>query len=414
MRRLSRIEPPDVYLLGITVALVAVGVLLVFDASYAKTADLRAFGFDTWYLAKRQMIFAAIGLICMLCASRVSVDLLRKLAVPLMVLSFVLLTAVLLPGIGCKVNGARSWFKIGPISFQPAELAKLILVLYLAHALGGARVFARRARRRWAGPLWATAGIVGLVAAEHDLGSAALLAAVALVMFAAAGAKLRWLVPAGACGLVLVYVLMCNVPHCKERVDSWGDPWGHRYGKGYQIVHALIGFGTGGLTGVGLGEGRVKSYIPAASTDYIYATVAEETGLLGSLALLAGFVVFAYRGLDVARQCSSTHSSLIVIGVISAVTVQALVNLAVATNAIPATGLPLPFISYGGSSLVIMLTGVGLVLSVSRHLHAESDERELDEDSPDRRRNRRAHLPGHQHRAGALRGRAGYRAALRR
>ncbi|MGC8863767.1 MAG: putative lipid II flippase FtsW [Armatimonadota bacterium] len=413
MRSIRRIEPPDVWLLGVVVALVAAGVLLVFDASYARSGDLKAYGYDTWYFARRQIAYAAAGLVCMFVASIVPVELLRKLSAVGLFIASALLVAVLIPGIGYKVNGSQSWFRIGPFSFQPSELAKLMLVLYLARALGRPNVFARRAERKWAWPFWAAAGVVLLVVAERDLGTAVVLSAIAFVMFAAAGAKKRCLILSAMCGAAAVWLLMCTVPHCKPRVDAFKDPWAHRYDKGYQVVHSLIGFGTGGLTGVGLGKGRVKAYIPAASTDYIYATVAEETGLVGSLVLLGMFVLFTLRGFAVARKCSSLYASLVASGITSAVAMQAIVNMAVATNSVPATGLPLPFISYGGSSMVIMLTGVGLLLSVSRQVKVELDNEANDEDSPHGRWNRRTPVSGRQRGTGALGDRALGRAIVR-
>jgi len=411
--RTARIEPPDVWLLGVVVALVAVGVLLVFDASYARSADLSAYGHDTWYFAKRQLAYAAAGLVCMFLASIVPVEFLRKLSVVGLVISFALLIAVLVPGIGCKVNGSTSWIRVGPVSFQPSELAKLVLVLYLARALGRPNVFARRAERKWTSAFWIAAGIIMLVVAEKDLGTAVALSGIVFVMFAAAGAKKRWLTLSALAGAAAVWLLMCCVPHCKPRVEAYKDPWAHRYGKGYQIVHSLIGFGTGGLTGVGFCEGRVKSYIPAASTDYIYATVAEETGLVGSLVLLGMFVLFALRGFGVARKCSSAYASLVASGITSAVSMQAVINMAVATNSIPATGLPLPFISYGGSSMVISLTGVGVLLSVSRQVRVELENEASDEDSPYGRRYGRAHIPGRQRGTSAPRAGAFGRASVR-
>ncbi len=189
MRKMARIEPPDVYLLGVSVALVAIGVLLVFDASYARGGDLRAYGYDTLYFAKRQLAYAGLALVCMFVASVVPVEFLRKLSIPLLVISSGLLIAVLVPGIGHKVNGSRSWFKVGPVSFQPSELAKLVLVLYLARALGRRQIFSKRAERTWVVPLLAAALVVVFIVAERDLGTAVVLCSIVFVMFAAAGAK---------------------------------------------------------------------------------------------------------------------------------------------------------------------------------------------------------------------------------
>lgn len=157
-----------------------------------------------------------------------------------------------------------------------------------------------------------------------------------------------------------------------DRVRVWLDPWAYRYGDGYQIVHSLMAFGTGGLRGVGLCEGREKLYIPAASTDFIFSTVGEEVGLIGCIILLTAFVFFIYKGLDVARRAKTVYSNLLAVGVTSMIGLQVLINVAVVSASIPATGVPLAFISYGGSSLILMLAGVGILLAVSRH-GAETD-----------------------------------------
>lgn len=413
MKKLARIEPPDVCLLGVTLVLVAIGVLTVFDSSYMRAADYKSYNFDALYFAKRQLIFAGIGLFCMFIASIVPMDFMRKMSIPLLFFAAALLVAVLVPGVGREVNGSRSWFKLGPLSFQPSEFLKLALVVYLARVLGRPRMFARKAPPRWVGALWTAGALIFLVIAQRDLGSAVVLSSVVFIMFAVAGARKRYLVLLGTAGVVMVCGLMCFVPHCKPRVDAFKDPWAARYDKGYQIVHSLIGFGTGGVTGVGIGEGRVKAYIPAASTDYIYSTVAEETGLIGSLTLLGLFALFTYRGLDVARRCASPFAALVAVGITSFVAIQALINMAVATNSIPATGLPMPFVSYGGSSLVILLTGTGILLSVSRHVHMQLDG-EIDEDRTDRGRHRRTYLPRYKRRSGSSGGGTRDRAAVRR
>ncbi|MCX8053561.1 MAG: putative lipid II flippase FtsW [Armatimonadetes bacterium] len=414
MRKPAEIGPPNVWLLGLAVALVVIGVVFVFDASYVRSVDLGVYDHDIWYFAKRQLAYASIGLVCMMLASIIPVEALRKLSVVALIVCVMLLIMVLVPGIGHKVNGSRSWFRVGPLSFQPSELAKLVLILYLARSLGRAQVFARGAERRWLGSLIVSLAVIGLVVVEPDLGTAVVLSSIVFVMFAAAGAKKRWLVPTAVGGLALVYMMMCIVPHCSARVEAFRDPWAHRYDTGYQIVHSLIGFGTGGITGLGLCQGRVKSYLPAASTDYIYATIAEETGLVGSLALVVLFGAFAVCGFGVARKCNSLYGSLVASGITSAVSMQAIINMAVATNSIPATGLPMPFISYGGSSMVIMLTGVGLLLSISRQIEVELQQETSDEDSSYRRRHRRAHISGHQRGAGASRIRTYGRTAVRR
>lgn len=415
MRKQVKLEPLDIYLLCVVFLLVLAGVLLVFDASYAKTAEIKSYGYDTWYFAKRQGLFAAIGLALMLLVSRVPLEAFRRFSKPLLYVAFAILMVVLLPGLGSKSYGARSWFRFGSISVQPSELAKLILVIFLASALSRPATFKRRAPQKlWIPPLLAAVGIILLIVMERDLGTAVLVSSMVYAVFFAAGAKKRWLIISAVGGIVLVAFLTMHMGHSRARVAAFLDPWAHRYDNGYQVCHSLMALGTGGIQGVGLCEGREKTYMPASSTDYIFATLGEETGLIGGLLLLFGYVVFIYRGLDIARRCKSGQAALLAVGVTAMVGIQALVNLAVVTNSIPATGLPLPFISYGGSALVILLMGVGVLLSVSRQVNVEQDDKDLDEGSTDRWRNGRPHISRNQHRTGASRGRVRRGATIRR
>ena len=184
------------------------------------------------------------------------------------------------------------------------------------------------------------------------------------------------------------------------RVWIWLNPWRDSYGEGYQIIHSLIGLGTGGLAGVGLCEGREKLYIPAASTDCIFTTLGEEAGLIGGILLIALFILFTWRGLTFARRSKSTYGSLLAVGVTSVISLQALINIAVVSASIPATGVPLPFISYGGLSLVLMMVGAGMLLSISRQVNVELEERDLYENSFDRGRDRGPHLSRNKRRPG--------------
>ncbi len=406
MKRGENLVGPDWYLLLTVLGLTAVGVLLVFDASYAKAADFKSMNHDIYYLVKRQAVFAVAGLLCMLVLSRFSFDWLRRFTLPLLGLGTLLLVAVLI--LGHSAHGAKSWFKLWGFFAQPSELAKLAVVLYLAGVLARPRTFAKGAQRRWVVPAIVCTGLVGMIVLQRDLGTGTLLAVVCFVMFFAAGAKKVYLALAGLVALTMVVGMMLVMPHCMARVRAFMDPWKYRYGEGYQTVHSLSGLGTGGLRGVGLCEGREKFYLPAASTDYIFSTFGEEAGLLGGLVLIGGFMFFTYRGLHIAHRSQSPYGALLAAGATSLVSIQAVINLAVVTSSIPATGLPLPFISYGGSSLVATLAAAGILLSASRQVNV-TGEKGASEDSSDRRGNRRAHLPGSKRRASA----AGYGPARR-
>lgn len=415
MSRAVKVNSPDMVLLGITITLVVIGVLLVFDASYPTCGDRESFGYDMWYFAKRQMIYAGAGLLFMLLVSMIPVNLVRKCSIIVLLGSIALLVCVLLFGV--TINGSRSWLKIGPIPFQPSEFAKLAMVVYMARVLGRPNIFARGRERRWFAAVFWTGLVFLLVVAQRDFGTAVVLFCIMVTMFTIAGAKKRYIALVAVCGLFAVLGAMKYLPHCRARVEAFRDPWTHRNYAGFQVVHSLIGFGTGGLTGVGLGEGRVKCYIPAAHTDYIFVTVAEETGLIGSLILLGLFATFTMRAFKVARESESLYGALVASGIGSAISIQALINMAVATNSIPATGLPLPFISYGGSSLLATLLGVGLILSVSRESGVEvcgEEIEEIDEGGSYRRGDGRARISRGGSSGGTTRTRFSRRAILHR
>lgn len=412
MRRNALINRPDMFLLCITLILVVCGVLLVLDTSYPTSGDQSRYGNDIWYFAKRQTAYAAVGLLLMVLVSHIPLHLIRRLSIALLLITIGLLVYVLVNGI--TINGSRSWGRLGPFLFQPSELAKLALIVYMARSLGRPGIFAKGRDKRWIAPLFWSGIVALLVVAERDFGTSVILFSIVLSMFTIAGAKRRYVALSAMVGFLAIFCAMNYLPHCRARVQAFRDPWTYYSHAGYQIVHSLIGFGTGGLTGVGLGQGRVKSYIPAAHTDYIYSTLAEECGLVGSLGLIVLFAVFVVRAFAIAGKSKSLYGALLSAGVASSVGTQALINMAVATNSIPATGLPLPFISYGGSSLVTTLIGVGLILSVSRNLEIEIPEEVVNESGFDRRRNGRTRLPSNSHSRGFARSRSERRVTVRR
>jgi len=407
-----KLVAPDIYALVTVIALVVLGVWLVFDASYAKAGDLRSMNYDVYFMLKKQAIFALIGICCLWIVSLFSFDRLRQMTIPILAISASLLVVVL--AMGHTAHGATSWFRFGQFFMQPSELAKIAIVLYLASALSLPRVFKRRAPRTWTTPAFVCAGFIGLIVLERDLGTATLLGLLCLAIFFAAGAKKRYVLLISILAFVAVAGAMVTLPHCKARMRAFMDPWKYRFDEGYQTVHSLSGLGTGGIKGVNLCEGREKYYLPAASTDYIFSTLGEETGLAGCLILLGGFIFFTSRGLHIAHKSSSKYGSLLSTGVTSLICLQALVNVAVVSSSIPATGLPLPFISYGGSSLVTTLICVGILLSASRQVSVAPEERDEYESSTSRRGHGRSHISGGERRSGASGYRSSRRTAVRR
>ncbi|NLN78934.1 MAG: putative lipid II flippase FtsW [Armatimonadetes bacterium] len=366
MRKKSDAKPGqiDLWLVLLVMVLVMVGIWLVYDSSFATTVESAQANNDAAYFAKRQGVFALIGLVLMYVASWLRLSWLSKIAAPLLLVSIVLLIG--LYGFGTKVNGALRWYKFGPLTVQPSELAKLAIVIYLADFFSQGKKILRNLDSRWAMPLMLVAAVICLIAAQPDLGTALAIVATCLAMWIAAGARKRHiaLVVAGMGGLLLLLITVA--PYRLDRVKVWLDPWHYRYDDGYQVVHSLIALARGNILGCGLCEGLEKLYLPATSTDFIFSTLGEETGLLGGLALLTLFVLFIFKGLDVGCKSASVYADLLAVGITSMIGLQALINVAVVSSFIPATGVTLPFMSYGGSSLVVTLVSVGILLAVSR------------------------------------------------
>jgi cell division protein FtsW len=344
--------------------LLAFGAVMVYSASSATTL-LQGGGYGGSYLVKFA-IYGAIGLLVMRVLARDGVAKVHSITAPLLGVSFVLVLAVHIPHVGVSVNGARRW--IGPSSFQfePAELMKLALVLYVATLL------AKRPRqvhdlRELAKPLLLVVGAACLlVFTQPDLGTAMVIAFTVCAMLIAAGIPLGKLgmIVATVLGLVLIYAIAR--PYARARLTSFLDPWAHASGSGFQAVQGQIAIGSGGMFGVGPGQSVQKIfYLPEAQTDFILAVIAEELGVIGVFALLFLYGLIAYAGMRAAKAARSLYSALIAVGVTSVIVSQAALNAFAVLGLAPLTGVPLPFVSYGSSSLVVMLAAMGLLLNVA-------------------------------------------------
>ena len=387
-------------LLIAVVALVAIGVVMVYSASsvrsYISTSDPGSQGFQ-------QGIWAAIGLVLMVGVSRVDFRVLRSAAIPVFVVTLVLLAVVLVPGVGISANGSRRWLSLPGIgAFQPAELAKLAVCLYLAHWLD------RRgtdARGLWNGLLpfviLVAPGFL-LIALEPDLGTAGVYAAASLAIFFMAGANLFYLSAVGAAVIGAAYLMVTQTSYQLQRIDFFLDPFRDPVHTGYNAVQSLMALALGGITGAGLGASRQKYlYLPAPSTDFIFAIIGEEWGLIGTVTVLALFVMVAYQGYRIAIKAPDTFSGLLAAGITTWLVAQACINMMVVTALLPVTGIPLPFISYGGSALIINLVAIGILLSISRETTQTGSL--LDAVFGVGRRDRRAHLPRAGRRKGTAR-----------
>jgi len=343
----------------VTLGLVAFGLVMVYSATSAPAAISNR---DPNSYLERQGLYALFGLVLMLVFSRINYRSLRKLA-PLLVLgSLVLCLGVLV--LGTAVNGARRWVAFGPIVFQPSEVAKLALAVWAAWFLS--RRGPPQSLRELARPIGLLVGVFCvLLLAEPDLGTAIAIILMVGGMLAVAGTPVRTLAAAGGLATALALAAAWFEPYRRARIFSFLNPWHDSQGAGFQTVQAMIGLGSGGILGVGLGHGVQKIfYLPEAHTDMIFAVIGEELGLVGSLAVIGAYAAFAYLGLRIALRCRDPFGKTLAAGLVTLVCAQAAVNLAAVLGLAPLTGIPLPFVSYGGSNLVVALVAVGILLNI--------------------------------------------------
>jgi cell division protein FtsW len=380
-------------LLTATLCLVALGVVMVFSAS-STTSLLGESGDGTYYL-KRTLLYGVVGLLVLRVLSVKGVAIMRPLTGGFLGLTVCLLVAVMIPGVGVEVNGAQRWIGAGLVQVQPSELAKVALILYGAHLLA-TRPRLTRSIGDMTPFLMAVALICLLVVVEPDLGTAMVACFSSAAMLVAAGARIRDLaLIGGAVGLVIVLAIMIE-PYRMERLTGFLDPSADPSGAGFQANQARIALGSGGIFGVGLGESLQKAfYLPEAHTDMIAAVIGEELGLMGIAMVVGLFAMFGYAGLKTAQKARDRYTKLLAAGLTGLVLVQATINLFAVLGLAPLTGVPLPFVSYGNSSLLCMLAAVGLLLNIARapgaRLRVVDGGKQRQTKSRDRgRRNRRA------------------------
>jgi len=387
----ERHEPEYLIILAV-IALTAVGILMVYSSSAVRSYVASQ---NTFAVVGPQLVWAVLGVLAMVVTMQLDYRYWRLLSIPLYVVSVILLVLVLLPGIGVRVGGSARWLQVGPLpALHPAEFAKFALVVYLAHWLARRGTAVRTLRRGTLPFLLILAPVVLLVLKEPDLGTTGVIALTAFTLFFVAGANV-WqfllLVPAGLAALAAV--ILAN-PYQLQRIHAFLDPWSDPTGKGLQTIQGLLALGLGGILGSGLGASRLASglYLPNASNDFIFAIIGEEFGLLGGLVVIGLFALLAYEGFRVALAAPDTFGGLLAAGITTWVIVQAVINIGVVVALIPITGITLPFISAGGSSLTISLAAVGVLLSISRETLPRGSWNDADTDRGGR--DRRTRVPG--------------------
>jgi cell division protein FtsW len=350
-------------LITATLCLLAAGAVMVFSASSARTL-LSGQGDGTSFMVK-YVAYGAVGFVLMQLIARRGLDLVLKATVPLLAGSFVALLLVKVPGFGVSVNGARRWLGAGPIVFQPSEVMKLALVLYAAKILAERPALLREPKNL--GPLVLVAGgAVLLIASQPDLGTALVICFTMAAMLVAAGMPIRWLGVASGGGAMLVFMYAMTAPYRRDRLMTFLDPWAHAGNEGFQSVQGQIAIGSGHLVGRGLGESLQKNlFLPEAHTDFILAIVGEELGVIGIWGILFLYGLVAYAGLRVAKNARGTYAKLLAAGVTSLFLSQAMLNVFTVLGLAPLTGVPLPFISYGSTNLIVLLAGMGVLLNVA-------------------------------------------------
>ena len=382
---------PEYGILVAIVALTAIGILMVYSSSAMK-AFIR--DDDTFAIVGPQVQWAGLGVLAMLGMSRVDYRLLRLASVPMYIAGIILLCLVFVPSLNIVVGGSARWLKIGPLpAFHPAEYMKLALVVYLAHWFANRGHQVRGLFNGTLPFLLIYAPPVALVLLEPDLGTSGVLALTGLALFFLAGANLFHLLAISGAGLGAVALYFVE-GYQLDRITAWIDPWKDPNGLGFHTIQGFLALALGGVFGAGLGESRLAGglFLPNASNDFIFAIIGEEFGMLGGCLVIVLFLAFGYLGIRTSLGAPDTFGALLAAGITAWISFQALINIGVVVGLMPVTGIPLPFISAGGSSLIISFAAVGILLSISR----ETVEKGTWNDAPaDRGRgNGRAHLPG--------------------
>ena len=355
----------DFILLFAVLTLLAIGIIMIFSASSIRGEEMFN---DSYHFLKRQAVFAVIGLIVMAIVMNIDYHIFEKYAKYIILFAIVLLALVLIPGIGKKVGGSRRWLGIAGLGGQPSEVAKLALIMYIAQFYTRKNNLIKSFKKGILPILIVTGIIFMLILIEPDLGTASLILAIVFVMLFANGAKIWHLIGLGMVSVPAVFYFIYSEPYRKERFLAFLDPWSDPLDTGYHIIQSLLALGSGGLFGVGLGNSHQKFlYLPEPGTDFIFAIIGEELGFLATLLVILLYLVVAWKGLKISYNTKDRFGSILAMGITVMIIVQAILNIAVVTASMPITGITLPFISYGGSSLVMFLFSVGILLNISKN-----------------------------------------------
>lgn len=360
----------DPLLLAACLALTALGLVMVYSAS-AITAQERMG--NAFFFLERQGVAALLGLLAMAVVMKLGYRKLARLSYPLLLAAVALLVLVLVPGVGTVVGGARRWIRVLGFGLQPAEVAKLAWIVYLAYSLAKKREKVATFSVGFLPHLLVAGALVALCMKEPDFGSSVVILFLLFVLLFAAGTKLSYLIGSILMAIPVAWTAVSSSPYRMARLMAFIDPMGHRHDSGYQVAESLMSIGSGGWTGLGLGDGRQKLFfLPEAHNDFIAAIIGEELGLLGVALMIGLFAIILWRGLRASLHASEPFGTYLGLGITSLMGFQAVVNMGVAMALLPTKGLTLPFVSYGGSSLLMMMAAMGVLLSISATAETKS------------------------------------------
>lgn len=358
----------DLWLILGAAGLAGLGIVMIYSTS-SITAHQVMHGQSAFFL-KKQLISAAIGILIMFAAMRLNYEKLMYLAWPGLIVSILLLAAVLVPGIGVEVNGGRRWIRFLGFGVQPSEMARLALVVFLAFSLSRKQERMKTFKYGFLPYALVSGLMIGLIFLEPDMGGAITLGTIMMIMLFAGGARIPYLAGTVALAVPVMFYFMASEEYRWRRVMATINPWDYLRDAGWQLVQSLLAFGSGGIFGVGLGEGKQKLfYLPDAHTDFILSVIGEELGFIGVCAVVSVFMMVVVRGSIIAMRAPSTFGAYLAFGITAMIGVPALINMMVVMGLLPTKGLVLPFISYGGSALVIYLAAVGILLNVSAKMY---------------------------------------------
>jgi len=358
----------------ITVVLLAIGVVMVYSSS---AINANEFMKDSAYYLKRHLLYLFIGIAASLWIMSADYISLKRYVKPVLLVTFLLLMLILVPGISREIAGARRWFRFSFLSFQPSQVAKIVMILYFADFLSRKQSEIKSFWEGFMPPMIILGLTVGLILLEPDLGTAVAISVVSFIMLFVAGIKLKHLLPMLIGSIPVLGILIFHKAYRMKRIMAFWDPWQDPQGIGFQIIQSFIAIGSGGLFGVGLGQSRQKLlYLPGCHTDFIFSIIGEELGLVGALAVIILFILFIWLGFKIALRARDLFGHLVALGIVSIIALEAIINIAVATGSMPTKGLPLPFISYGGSSLVFDMIGVALLLNIAKYSESPYEKEE--------------------------------------